>query len=329
MSRVYEYNSGLAAPIHSYITEKRALGMKYDKESKMFHEFDKYLVKAGVFQPELSKAVVERWIAKRPKEKGKNQRYRLNFIKRFTFYLNSKGYNAYHPTFKISSHDDASFVPYIFTNDELGRLLYYFDNLEYSRNYPKKHLVLPLLYRTLMCCGLRASEAANLRVSDVDLDKGILLMSEAKNDKKRYVPLSEDLWSLYRCYYNDIHKNSLSNDYFFPNARKNPHHTTRVYDMFREALWHCGIEHKGRGHGPRVHDLRHTFAVRCMQKLEKTKGDIVTSLPYLSAYLGHYNIMGSQVYLRLIAEHHPVLIEKLCDFLGDTIPIWEVNNDEI
>jgi len=328
MSRVYEYNSGLANQIRAYITEKRALGRKYDKESKQFHELDKFLVKAGVHLPELSQTVVERWIAKRPNEKRKNQRYRINFIKRFASYLCSKGYSAYYSAIKISSHDDTAFIPYIFTNDKLGRLIQYFDTLAPSRQYPNGHLVLSLLYKTLICCGLRASEAANLKVSDVDFDKGLLTILEAKNDRKRYVPLSDDLWLLYRNYYGAVHGGSHQNDYFFPNARKNPHHPTRIYDIFREALWHCGIEHKGRGHGPRVHDFRHTFAVRCMQKLEKTKGDIVTSLPYLSAYLGHRNIMGSQVYLRLIAEHHPKLIEKLCDFLGDTIPEWEVNFDE-
>ena len=80
------------------------------------------------------------------------------------------------------------------------------------------------------------------------------------------------------------------------------HGTTTVYNRFRDALWHCGIAHKGRGYGPRVHDLRHTFAVRSMQKLKKSKSDIVTTLPYLSAYLGHCNMSATQIYLHLTAE---------------------------
>ena len=328
MSKSYEYSSGLSVPIRTYITEKRSLGRKYDKESRIFCELDRYLVKSGVHLPELSQAVVEGWIMKRPNEKRKNQRYRLNFIKRFALYLKNNGYEAYRPALKISSNDDADFVPYIFTNDELDRLLHYFDNLNHSNQYPKGHLVTPLLFRTLICYGLRVSEAINLKLGDVDLGRGILLISEAKNEKKRYVPLSEDVWERFRFYYHEIHENSTSDDCFFPNARRGPHHPTQIYNRFREALWHCGIEHKGRGYGPRVHDFRHTFAVRSMQKLEKTKGDIVTSLPYLSTYLGHSDIMGSQLYLRLISEHHPELIEKLCNYLGDTIPTWEANHNE-
>ena len=79
--------------------------------------------------------------------------------------------------------------------------------------------------------------------------------------------------------------------------------------------------------GPRVHDLRHTFAVRSMQKLKKSKSDIVTTLPYLSAYLGHCNMSATQIYLHLTAECYPEFIQKQCDYLGDTIPTWEAPNE--
>ena len=120
---------------------------------------------------------------------------------------------------------------------------------------------------------------------------------------------------------------SCRNNYFFPNPRKSCYHTTTVYNRFRDALWHCGIAHKGRGYGPRVHDLRHTFAVRSMQKLKKSKSDIVTTLPYLSAYLGHCNMSATQIYLHLTAECYPEFIQKQCDYLGDTIPTWEAPNE--
>lgn len=80
-------------------------------------------------------------------------------------------------------------------------------------------------------------------------------------------------------------------------------------------------------YGPRVHDLRHTFAVRSMQKLKKSKSDIVTTLPYLSAYLGHCNMSATQIYLHLTAECYPEFIQKQCDYLVDTIPTWEAPNE--
>lgn len=325
MSKIYEYKSGLSTQINAYIEEKRAIGCKYDKESKSFYEMDRFLVEQGVITPTLSKEVVEKWIAKRPNEKRKNQRWRLNFVKRFASYLQKCGYEAYCPEFTISSRDDHDFNPYIFTNEELSLLLSYFENMPPSRQYPNGHLVFYLLFKTLICCGLRSGEAAKLRIKDVDLSQGVLIVREAKHNKQRYVPLSESLWQEYQSYFEAVHKNSNAETFFFPNARGNPHHTNVIYDRFREALWACGIHHKGRGYGPRVHDLRHTFAVRAMQKIEKSTGDIVTSLPYLSAYLGHYNMDKTQMYLHLVAENYPDIIKKQESYLGDTIPTWEGN----
>ena len=228
----------------------------------------------------------------------------------------------------ISSRDDENFAPYIFTNEELAKLIKYFENMPPSRQYPNGHIVFPLLFKTLICCGLRAGEAAKLKVKDVDILHGILFIRKAKHDKPRYVPLSESLWHEYEVYYSRIHSSSVDDDYFFPNARRNFHHTNVIYDRFREALWNCGIKHRGRGKGPRVHDLRHTFAVRCMQKLEKEKGDIVTALPYLSVYLGHHNIGKTQIYLRLAAEYFPEYLQKLEEYLEDTIPTWGISNEE-
>lgn len=325
MSRSYTYTSGLAKAMYSFIEMKRSFGYKFEKEAKIFYEMDRFLTNLGVQTPSLSRDTVEKWIAKRPNEKRKNQRYRLNFTKRFALYLQGEGYDAFCPILTISSRDDKEFVPYIFSNDELSKLIKYFMEMRPSTQYPKKHLVYPLLFMTLICCGLRAGEAANLCVKDVDLQNGILTIRNAKHDKSRRIPISENLRKDYIEYSNKVHAFSSEDDFFFPNSRKKAHHTNTIYDVFREALWHCGIQHKGRGYGPRVHDLRHTFAVRCMQKLKKLKGSNLTALPYLSIYLGHYNLNKTQSYLHLIADAYPELIQKQCEYLEDTIPVLEVN----
>lgn len=229
------------------------------KRAKTFQTLDRFLVEQGINTPVLPELVVEKWIEKRPNEKRKNQKWRLNFTKRFAKYLQLNGYAAYYPELTISSRDDADFSPCIFTSDELARIMKYFETMVPSRQCPTAHLVFPLLFKTLICCGLRAGEATLLRVKDVDLINGVLQIWETKHDKPRYVPLSKSLWADYEQYFEEIHAESSGNNYFFPNPRKSCYHTTTVYNRFRDALWHCGIAHKGRGYGPRVHDLRHTF----------------------------------------------------------------------
>ena len=328
MSRVYEYKSGLSSQIQAFIDEKRSLGCKYEKEAKTFYEMDKFLLKNEVVTPVLSQGIVELWISKRANEKRKNQRWRLNFTKRFVSYLKLNGYDAYYPDFKISSSDDKCFIPYIFSNSEISDLLTYFDEMKPSRQYPNGHIVIPMLFRTLICCGLRSGEAAKLKVKDVDIDNGILNIRNAKHGKNRQIPVSENMRMKYVDYSMKIHSDSDGNDYFFPNARKNAHHTNVIENRFKEALWNCGIPYKGRGYGPRVHDLRHTFAVRSMQKIKKSKGTNLLALTYLSVYLGHYNMNKTQYYLHLVADAFPEIIEKQQKYLDDVIPTWEVSDEE-
>ena len=327
MIRIYNYASGLASQIQSFIDEKRALGCKYEKEAKTFYEFDRFLIEQGITEPHLPQDVVEKWVGKRQNEKRKNQRWRLNFTKRFVIYLRLHQYDAYYPDFKISSRDDQSFVPYIFTNNEIAALMNYFDNMKPSRQYPNGHVVIPMLFLTLICCGLRAGEAASLKVKDVDIEQGILTIRNAKHGKSRSIPVSEGMRIKYVQYYEKLHTDSDAEDYFFPNARGNCHHTNVLEVRFREALWECGIPYMGRGYGPRVHDLRHTFAVRSMQKIKKDKGSNLLALPYLSVYLGHYNMDKTQQYLHLVPEAFPEMLEKQHEYLGDIIPTWEEQNE--
>lgn len=323
MTKAYEYTSGLSVQIQSFITEKRSLGCKYEKEAKTFYEMDKFLVKEGVTTPVLTQDVVEKWVGKRPNEKRKNQRWRLNFTKRFVSYLVLHHYDAYYPEHSISANDDKCFVPYIFTNKEIGDLIEYFYSIKPSRQYPLGHLVIPLLFLTLICCGLRSGEAASLKVKDVDIENGILTIRNAKHGKSRSIPIAESMRLKYAEYHEHVHTDSDGEDYFFPNARGNCHHTNVIESRFKEALWNCGIPYRGRDYGPRVHDFRHTFAVRAMQKIRKEKGSNLIALPYLSVYLGHYNMNKTQQYLHLVADAFPELIELQQNHLGDIIPTWE------
>ena len=247
----------------------------------------------------------------------------VKLTKRFVSYLLLHQYEAYFPDYKISSSDDKCFVPYIFTNKEIADLIAYFNSMEPSRQYPDGHTVIPMLFLTLICCGLRSGEAAALKVKDVDIENGILTIRNAKHGKTRRIPVSGTMRLKYAEYYGKLHADSDGENYFFPNARGNCHHTNVIEGRFKEALWNCGIPYRGRGHGPRVHDLRHTFAVRSMQKIRKDKGSSLIALPYLSVYLGHYNMNKTQQYLHLVADAFPEIVEKQKDYLGDTIPTWE------
>jgi integrase len=115
---------------------------------------------------------------------------------------------------------------------------------------------MPVLFRTIYACGLRASEARLLRFGDVDLVAGVLTIRDGKGGKDRQVPVSAPLRDRLAGYHARVAGRS-GGDWFFPGTSGQPLTLANIDKNFRRFLWQARIPHGGRGHGPRVHDLRH------------------------------------------------------------------------
>jgi integrase len=112
-------------------------------------------------------------------------------------------------------------------------------------------------------------------------------------------------------------------EYFFPSPLGGKYKERTIYQYFRRFLWQAGISHGGRGYGPRLHDLRHTFAVHCLKRWVVDGVDLTVALPFLSTYLGHTGLKGTQRYLRLTAELFPGIVSAVETKFSEMIP--EVN----
>ena len=107
---------------------------------------------------------------------------------------------------------------------------------------------------------------------------------------------------------------------FFPNPKGKPYSQRTVYDKFRVVLWRCRISHGGCRKGPRVHDLRHTFAVHCLKKWVDDGEQVNALLPVLSSYMGHVNLGSVNKYLRLTADVFPDITRRVEKYFGYIIP---------
>ena len=94
----------------------------------------------------------------------------------------------------------------------------------------------------------------------------------------------------------------------------------RQHHNFRRFLWQARISHGGRGHGPRVHDLRHTFAVNNLRSWFAQGRDVGALLPVLQTYLGHASIADTGYYLHLTAESYPDITARMQQIIGDVVP---------
>jgi len=174
----------------------------------------------------------------------------------------------------------------------------------------------------LVGCGLRITEALSIEKQDVDLKKGTLLLLNTKNEKERLVPMSDSLCEACRKYEFKIQLVRKANEskYFFPNPEGKAYAAYTAYARFRQALRLAGISHGGRGKGPRLHDLRHTFAVRVLKKWVLEGKNLTTAMPYLSVYMGHVGLKATQHYVRLTSDMFPELIKTAEESFGWVIP---------
>lgn len=310
--------------LEAFVEQKRNLGYKYDTTREDLQRFSMFTLNYSIENKVLSKQLVTDWTSKRKNESTGRWAHRSSDLRQFALYLQNLGYDVFIPP-RCHKTRPNEYIPYIFTHEEIERFLQVVDSIQ-PHPLSNKHASYPLLFRLLYCCGLRISEALQLKISDVDFDKGVLFIRESKFGKDRIIPMSAPLADMFVRYHVLFNRNNAPEDYYFRN--KNGTYLThdRVYDVYRKLLWKAGISHGGKGKGPRLHDLRHVFCVHTLAKQVKGGVDLYVALPILSAYVGHSSVIATQRYVRLTAEAYPELIEKVSRTCAYVFP--EVTENE-
>lgn len=257
-------------------------------------------------------------------ESSKTHSARVLVVRHFAIYLLQMGYDAYMPTLVAKCESGKlQFRAHIFSDIELKRIFEQIDTMPPTNYSPYKHSIMPVMFRLFYCCGLRLAEAVNLKRVDTDLQEGILTIRDTKFGKSRLVPMSKNLTEMCREYHRDILAIYPDNEYFFPSWKGGQYSTKTIYAIFRKAYQDAGYSHGGRSKGARIHDFRHTFAVRCLKKWALAGQDITSMLPALSAYMGHADLRGTQCYLQLTADLYPHITKQFEQSFGDVIPDWQ------
>ena len=313
------FRSSFGTLMEQFVREKRASGYRYRAGAESLMRFDRFLADEAPGQQALSRPVILRWLAKRPHESAATHAQRITTARQFALFLCRLGHPAYVPDGSLGTKRLRGFLPRILTHAEVRKLLQAVDELAPTAMSPLRHLVMPEIFRLLYGCGFRTGEVLGLRVADVDLDRGVVTVRDGKFGKDRLVPPALPLVERLRAY--DAAIGARSPDAFFlPSHNGGPCRHTPVYEVFRQLLHRCGIPHGGRGKGPRLHDLRHTFAVHAMLRWYREGADLDAKLPVLATYLGHQSLLGTQHYLHMTAELFPEVAARADAAFGDVIP---------
>lgn len=303
----YEFKSAFAAELKNYIQDKISAGFEENSFRGSLIGFDKFCVEQDIKEPTFTSLHASKWIAKRDGESNTTHYSRINSSKHFLVYLSKKGYDVY--AVRDVKYKGTDFQPHIFTDDETLKYFLAVDAYSSSKNR-KDAIQYPVLFRILYCCGTRINETLGIRKKDIDLDKGIILLNETKNNKQRYVVMGEDLCCLINQYADKCFYLLNDDDYIFTNANGGRLDSKTVYDKHRDFLHQAGIPYLGDRNGPRLHDWRHHMAVYSFKQMTDAGLDMYVALPILSAYLGHKTISATEKYVRLTLQLFPYIEEK-------------------
>ncbi len=310
--RSFTFTSNLSQMMEQYMAARISDG--YTSKSYIYYlqELDA-LSKAMGNESFVTEKLVEAWDAAKPYLSNRTKIQRHNIIRAFAAFAYARDGKSYVPdTSKLKAK--STFTPYVFTIEEISRIVNAADNLPYRGNAPTRHLVIPAVMRLLYACGLRVNEALRLRTTDVDLNTGVISVRNAKGGKDRLIPVHSSLAEYLKVYTANLPENR---EWFFPSV--NGHYcNSTIYENFRELLFLCGIPHTGKG--PRVHDIRHTFAVHTLEKQLAEGYDPMVIIPRLATYLGHKNYRETCWYIHLTIASFPELTQKLDSAFVGLIP---------
>ena len=321
-SKNYKFASIFADDISAYLKLRESQGHQHLRERLYFVSFDRYLQSENVTKKELSAAIVEGWLQSLPPGISVNTKIvYISHYSQFAKYLNTLGIVVFIPERPV---DDKSYIPYVFSEEEIRRLFASVDNLAnicLKSEFVK--LQLPMLLRILYGCGLRLNEALSLQVEDVGLKSGTLLIRSAKGNKDRLVPMDDSLADVLRLYILQTLKSNSKDTLLFTNRKGERHSGESMRYWFNKILETAGIDKPDLPRYSRnicLHCVRHTFAVHSFRKQDLADIDMYSASPMLSTYMGHEKVYGTEKYLHMTAENSTDIIEKTAEYSTGLFP---------
>lgn len=305
----YEYSSVFASYISSLVATKRASGYTYETAEYYLHDFDSYCsfnAKSKTF----SRDLIIGWAKAKDGEAPRTHSVRISPVRELGKYMQSLGVSDAFVLPSGMHRKTERYVPHFFTHKEITIFFAACDNLKIHTGMHARHLVLPVFFRLLYCCGLRTCEARTLRVENVDLERGLIDIIESKGHRSRRVPISKDLLILFKTYDARVSEIYPERIYFFPTTRSGCYKMKSIAPIFQKIWKDAGLA-RGCGNKPRAYDFRHHFALSNLNKWIGADADVNSKLPYLTRYMGHSCMKSTDYYLHLVPEFFQTFSEKV------------------
>jgi len=281
--------------VDDYIALRRSLGFKLREYGVCLHEFVSFLEENGA--EHITKKLAVEYSTRCQHEKSVTWALRLCIIRGFARYRRGDDPKTEIPPIGLLRFRSQRARPYVYSDDEICRLL------QAALKIESPHKIQPRTYHCLFgllaVTGLRVGEAISLQTQDVDWTDGVLTIRGAKFGKSRLVPLHSTTSTMLRDYAklrDEIFAGKPAS-HFFVTSHGTKLEKPNLSRIFRELSRQIGIRKPDERHGPRIHDLRHRFAIETLLRWYRGGEEVGRLMPVLSTFLGHSNVSGTYWYL--------------------------------
>ena len=288
--------------MEQYVELYQAVGFKFDEQHRVLRSFVAFAEAAG--DEFIRTNRVFEWARLTPS--ARRRRTLLLTVRRFALTLRAEDIRHEVPAadaFGRASVERRS--PHIYTADEINRLM------RAAGEMPPQGSFIPMMYETLFgllaATGLRISEVLALQCKDITEDG--LVIRKSKNRKSRLVPLHEMTRRAIDAYLSVRNRKASCDDHLFIGASGRVLQYNAVHDVFRSLIQSIGLRDATGQRSPRIHDLRHTFAVRSLEQCGHDRNTVARHIVALSTYLGHARVTDTYWYL----EATPVVMRQIAD----------------
>ncbi len=288
----------LHSALQRYLNMRKGFGFKYQHQTRRLADFVSFMDKRGATT--ITTKLAMEW-ATLPPGRLASWALRLTDVRGFARHVAGiDPATQVPPSGMLPSLKRAK--PYVYSDEEVKALLA--AALSLPPAGALRRWTYHGLFGLIAVTGMRLSEAIGLECGDVDLDAGVLTIRMTKFGKSRLVPLHPTTCAALRDYAQrrDTHLPTRRHPHFFVAERGGPLLHQYVYRVFWRLSREIGLRNPGDHAGPRVHDLRHRFAIRTLLGWYREGLNIDEKLPSLSTYLGHTCVRDTYWYLSACPE---------------------------
>jgi integrase/recombinase XerD len=301
-----QFQSRFAQALNDFIALKRALGCRYTGEAAVLAHWDFFIQSHYPKARQVNAEMFNAWSNQLSHLKPIVRRSRQRLVRKFLLFDARENENAFIPDPTTFSKPSQTLQPRLITEREMARILAVTSQVPPSFASPLRAETLKIGFALLFCCGLRCGELLRLKLGDIDLEQLLLHIRLTKFYKSRLVPLSPSVSTEVERYLKLRRSKGLPSqpDSCLMWSSRRP--LQGLAHVSLDHLWHrccvCAQVFNDQGHPPRLHDLRHSFAVGALQRWYAQGVNVQAKLPHLATYLGHVNLACTHYYLKLTPE---------------------------